>query len=443
MKKTAIFIISLITWGGSAYAQGSVYAPDVTVCFNWNNGSSVWDSVSKQITTYTNMIQNGQALEQGFVYYNYQGSQWVPSFKMDNKWNGFILEEDSSQNYISNAWVNSSRTVYTYDANYNQTQYISYNWNTGTSSWDPFTKQDKVYNGQNQLIELINASYISNAWVPTNKTIFSYDGNGNETERLMLVWNTGTSQYDSANRQLYQYNASNWLVSQITKIYVSNTWQNQNKWEYTYDGSGNIIMLVSYIWSSQWDSTSRTLYTYNAGNQLIERIHQNYQGGTWTNSFRFTFSYDANGNVVNQKFYTWNSGSGSWVPNNQNNYTFDSNNNQMEYIYQYWDGTQYVNSYRCIYGYVLIMNISDHELKSIHKCRFANPYKGEGILCNLDFSKPYMVSLYSLQGKLIERSTLTAGNIIHIRKEVTPGLYILQITSEDGKSVVNEKVVIE
>ncbi len=69
------------------------------------------------------------------------------------------------------------------------------------------------------------------------RTIFQYDANNNETEKLYQKWNSGSNTWESDYKYNYTYDANNNLSEELYQKWDtrSNTWKNSSKYNYAYD----------------------------------------------------------------------------------------------------------------------------------------------------------------------------------------------------------------
>ena len=70
---------------------------------------------------------------------------------------------------------------------------------------------------------------------------------------------------------------------------------------------------------------------------LIETLVEIWEGGIWVNDFKYTCSYDANGNMIEELCQSWEGGT-TWVNNWKDIYSYDANGNMIECLGQYWEG---------------------------------------------------------------------------------------------------------
>ncbi len=71
-----------------------------------------------------------------------------------------------------------------------------------------------------------------------------------------------------------------------------------------------------------------------------QAIKQRLDSVVTENDYKYTFSYDASGNNTEEVTYTWDSTKTQWSPSEKHNYTYDFNKNLIEDSWPYWnDGT--------------------------------------------------------------------------------------------------------
>ena len=73
---------------------------------------------------------------------------------------------------------------------------------------------------------------------------------------------------------------------------------------------------------------------------------------------------------------------------------------------------------------------------------FPNPAKGQVQLYLNEFTKPVILILYDNTGKKIKEQILNQQNNT-IKLPVSRGIYIVQLSNEDGSDKVRKKLVIE
>ena len=78
---------------------------------------------------------------------------------------------------------------------------------------------------------------------------------------------------------------------------------------------------------------------------LVEIIWQEWDGTAWVDSYKYSYSYDEiNNNLTEYLFQSWNGS--AWVNLSRRSYTYDGNNNLTEEIGQSWNGSAWVNVLR-------------------------------------------------------------------------------------------------
>ena len=447
--KRKIYALASILFAAQLNAQTpTIDVPQTEYCFNWNIAQTQWDSASKRVYVYTNLIKDGEVLKSRITQYSYNVNTWDPSTRLNFEWSGYLLIKDSMETYVGNNWQNQNRSLRQYDANANEISVEFNNWNTVSNAWDPTSKVIKQYNAQNLLVERTNQNYTSGQWTNSFKRQYFYDTQNRDSILLSLFWNSGNTSWDSTMRESYVY--SNMKIERMQETYSSGTWNYSNKTIYNTDAAYELVYKeINLFWNSGnavWDSSYQKIKSYDANNRLIEEIGQNYNSSSnvWENSNKRTLTYDSFGNITYEENFVWDTAQSAWVPSMNTTYTFDANGVLQEYVNQMYNaGTnQYDNSYKCEYlNFTTIASVKDNKM-TYYKCRFQNPFSQGAIICNLDDNKNYLFTLYDLTGKVIYRAGMRAG-MITINESLSNGLYIMQIEDENGNVVANDKVIIE
>ncbi len=119
-------------------------------------------------------------------------------------------------------------------------------------------------------------------------------------------------------------------------------------------------MCNNFDWNdtlNQWDSTSRTHFTYFPNGDFAEVISEQYVGLTFVPSYRATYSFNNQTNTYKSINYNWN---GSvWENSYRSDETRDVNGNPILFIDYFWNVSQWDTSggERLNLSYVLVNKI--------------------------------------------------------------------------------------
>ena len=228
-----------------------------------------------------------------------------------------------SWNTTSQSFIPNFKHEITYDANGNQTLYKRYNWNTTTQSFVPSFKYESTYdaNGNNTLVLSYSWNTTSQSFVPSQKYESTYDANGNQTLLLIYSWNTTSQSFVPRSKDEATYDANGNRTLSINYSWDTNTQSFVliSKGESTYDANGNQTLFISYFWNTDTQSfvpISKSESTFDANGNQILSIYYNWN--TTSQSFvpsqKYESTYDANGNRTLSINYSWDTTSQSFVP---------------------------------------------------------------------------------------------------------------------------------
>lgn len=118
------------------------------------------------------------------------------------------------------------------------------------------------------------------------------------------------------------------------------------RYTYVYDANGNMTEEVCYRGGEE---TGRVVYSYDTNHNKTEEIH--YSNGE--ESGRCTYAYDANGNMTEEVYYL----GGDEEEYSRSTYTYDARGNVTEEVYS--DGDLNFHHYTSTYVYDIYGNITE------------------------------------------------------------------------------------
>lgn len=221
--------------------------------------------------------------------------------------------------------------------------------------------------------EVIRETWDNTQWNEEQRTLFTYDSEGNVIEEKTEIkngsdWINDTRillEYENGNltsHAHYQWNGTEWL----------NVWRNVTTFdEDGYSVSYSLETGDSLSWIYSW----RYLYYRNQNTHLIDSTR--YQGWSsgWVDVTFFTYfyttdgrdsiitTYNSEGEPTNKRNYTYDNTTLSyveiieswsetgWENNRWNELTYDSNDNLIEELLKIWDDTEWENTNKSIHNY--------------------------------------------------------------------------------------------
>ena len=166
------------------------------------------------------------------------------------------------------------------------------------------------------------------------------------------------------------------LVEKIQQTGNGSYWSNSEKYSYTYDSIYNLREGVIQLWNaygSVWENSRKNSYTYDTNNNLTEELRQswNMNGFTYENGDKLSYSYDSNNNRIRLlwQYYDINTWVNLWL----NFYTYDGNNNLSEMLRKSWNGVSWENYYKSTYTYNVYNNLIEEYRLGWNGSSWSNP----------------------------------------------------------------------
>lgn len=194
---------------------------------------------------------------------------WSPasnSFSNGSKWNNTYVNNQIVETVITGlnpaqVWGNSEKNVFSYDANWNQNEMITYHWDNG--QWNFYSKKVSTYDQNNNIVSSTESIYMNGAWDPWHVVEYVYNSNNELVQLTGSDYSTGVLDYE------YQFNYSylpNGLLDEREMFsWENNSWEPKNKWDSDFDALLNRTQYSIYFGngSSNWRLNSEYVYVYN------------------------------------------------------------------------------------------------------------------------------------------------------------------------------------
>jgi flagellar hook assembly protein FlgD len=204
----------------------------------------------------------------------------------------------------------------------------------GGGPWENFYKQEKLFDSNGRLIDYSFFSWTNGLWKEIRFSTRGYNNAGFETLRIEKDTVAGVltnrdfhgTTYDTLNRKTF-YTWQKW---------VNGNWQFYLDDQYHYNGNSLRLDSVEHkFWDTNTNSfkkSGRSFYLYNGQGQLVQKIRQQLQTNTYTNSSMLEFGYDNFGNKNATVSFNWDNANNSWRPSSGDYYTFDIQGRTTEYV---------------------------------------------------------------------------------------------------------------
>lgn len=338
----------------------------------------------------------------------WETNQWQDITRITNTYdtNGNLttsLEEKWDK--PSTTWQNGYLINYTNNASGKVLEYLMQEWDVPSSSWKNSLKGNSTYTN-NELETLIISEWMSDAWVNTLKTIFTYDSDGNLITELNQTWKTGTQSWEDATRTTYDY-----LTGGLIEQTIDQMWDvDLNEW-------------VNYM---------RNNHTYADG-KLESVVQQMWTGADWMNFIKDSYTYDANGRDHTQLQAGWNFLTAQWEPKDLTTYTYDNSGNTIEELLQIWVNPTWINSQRTVLTYAGSTPIESIEKTLIRL--YPNPTMNYFTIqsSGIEYTGTYKV--VALDGETIVQGKLQGYSTLVNLSPFPSGIYMVVIEIANQKAI--------
>ncbi|HMQ08274.1 MAG TPA: T9SS type A sorting domain-containing protein [Saprospiraceae bacterium] len=229
---------------------------------------------------------------------------------------GNLIRETFSE-WIDGAWLEVERVLYTFDNNVLMMYVIEY-FDENDLSWYAETRTTNSYNNGNlttiitedydfeeenwTLSTKVNQSFdndllvelllefwdeVEEIWIPYYIEVYAYDGNGNQTSKLINIFSFITDEWEHFSRYEYYYE-NNRLVQEINFIWDEDElfWEEESRSDITYNGE---------IDPSQTLVVPDFIYFQLSSDPIDMEVNLKFENGEWIFDNRQTYHYSQEG----------------------------------------------------------------------------------------------------------------------------------------------------
>lgn len=401
------------------------------------NQSGVLENIEK----YTRTL-NAKNRQTNYITSVWKNGAWRNKSQRNNTYQAdtlLLLELNQNWDTTGSAWVNDSKTERTFDAAGRETSNAQFSWDANTSAWKGTYMVVRTFNSQGFLsaLEELFWNAGTSSFAKAARTLYTPNSAGKSTIDSMQNWNSGANAYISYAVRYYTYNASNELLTyrQLT-VNTSGVVTANFLSTRTLDAGNRPLEIFDQDSSSAgggvWRPSRRWTYSYNAnGDKLTEKFEfRQPSADTLSNVNRSTFTYNANNQLLTSLTENWNATTSAWVPGygSLNEYNNDGKRVASESTNN-WNATgNYFNDhnrteYICKQAGVGIANIAEVEMNI-----YPNPTNN---IINIQTDATIeAVNVYNLQGQNV--MSITSNSHQFDMAHLHSGTYIIQINTNKG-----------
>ncbi len=193
-------------------------------------------------------------------------------------------------------------------------------------SWQLGTQFRKTYNKQGEVSINLKSTWnaVLTQWEESNLYEYFYDQWGNDT-LYYTSYKFGSDDWVNAQGNRYEntYNENSQLIQVISFKGYPGQENEYEKFEYSYDETGNRVLSIRYNYGMDWALNARFETSFDNEGRKVEEFAYFRMGDEWEESTKTVLEYDASGNSVVLEVSTWDSGTSQWNMTNREDNTYD------------------------------------------------------------------------------------------------------------------------
>jgi hypothetical protein len=199
-------------------------------------------------------------------------------------------------------------------------------------------------------------------WLDESRVTFTRNASGREIGLLIEDWHVASESWIPSYRQSTTLDSNGRAVERIDEQWDPDANGGQGGWApalrvtFTWNDQNRIIVSMTEFWdedSGDYIIYSRLTTTYDASGERVEQqVFESGLFGPLSPSLRYSFEYDEDGNTIRRLYESYNTLAGEFVNNEDLYYSYDSNGELIEELEFDWDAAAnggaggWVNYYR-------------------------------------------------------------------------------------------------
>ena len=372
------------------------------------------DSHAGQIVALQKLLNaNIDVIKQVFEE-EWNDNAWQPGMKITYEYKGDRFSQMLVEIYLDGQLARATKMVLTFDGAGDMVEMKVLNDSDGSGNFENSMLDHYTYSNHH-MTNSLTQYWENDAWVNMLKAGYQYDGD-NMIQELEQQWQDGSWVNERRTTRTYENDLA---TVNLIEVWENNAWSNLEKTLATYDANGNETESREQNWDgSQWVDMKVITWSYNAQGDVLQELSETSFVGI-TMKTRDTYTYDSQDSLSEQLTEQWDMGSQSWFNVRQRLFTYKDGALYQE-LDKKWDGSAFVNDKRDTYSYTTLTRVArkDENPKSVPQnfrlTNYPNPFNPETtIQFNLPQDAKISLAIYDAQGNrvtsLIDAGVFSAG----------------------------------
>jgi hypothetical protein len=242
----------------------------------------------------------------------------------------------------SGGWKNDTKDEYFYDSEMKNTMWQNSDWNTGSNTWDIWSKTEVEYNENGSVDKMyIYESYEPGTAPTLMNTVNAFYNEAGRLDSVQHWYADGPDTWVLEGKQFYYYDDS----KRLTEMKM---WSLEDD-----EGEENMAVMrfvFNYTTAGRME-TSSMFFLFEEEEMLFFKTYYNYDGSDrlvftedWSldlmsfeleKNSRTDFEYNASGDVSTETFSSWDAAGEVWTPEETDEYTYHDFSNSEVFFPSY------------------------------------------------------------------------------------------------------------
>ena len=349
-----------------------------------------------------------------------------------------ILVEDWAVN--DSYWEKSKLLVYTY-SNDQLSLYVDKHYETDTESWINDSKRELEYSAEGYLIQRTKFFWDEDLddWIVENKIVHTNDAAGNAV--TLTTSYLEVDEWQPVALAENTFNTDGLLTESLRQTWnaETNEYVNVLKMSFTYDSNGNQInQLNQNFQNAEWVNNSQTTTQYTGFNaeEIAIRQFWNMENNDWKNLSKRTFTYNSDEFVIHSLFEISDIGTEEWLVYEQDNYANNPDGSIYQVVTQEFDYFLYEwqNDIRTTTSYRFSTAVS--RVNPLEVGVYPNPSSTNVHIQLGESAARSTYTITDMRGKILANDSFYGSNTQISIDRFAAGIYLLEVEANGKTGIV-------
>jgi hypothetical protein len=244
----------------------------VHTSYIYETGSGTWEYQYKYEQS---LNDDGVLVSENGYEWDTSDSLWLDDKKRERTFDdsgNWTMETTFTWSAPFQKWVNAAMQERTFNDDGRLISDIISAWNHNTDSWEGYSRKEMEYDESGNIITLLTYQWLGDAWLPYQRTNYSWDMNENKTMEDKYQRDEGTGNWTGLSKKEWAFDTDNDLLRETVHAWHSSSsdWRLSTRDYYYYEGSSSVPEIKKETGLTIYPNPAESFVNISGGEAILE-----------------------------------------------------------------------------------------------------------------------------------------------------------------------------